>query len=257
MLCFVIFASFLSQLSNAQQTICSNESNKKDGFSYELWKQENTGYGCMTLKDSCKFSCEWKTESVNFLARRGLKYDETQKPDEIGTFAAVYSCDYQPSGNSYLGIYGWTSTPLVEFYIIESWGTWRPPGASAKGTITVDGGTYDIYETTRTNQASIKGTATFQQYWSVRTSKRTSGTVSISQHFDAWAEKGMNLGNLYDINILVEGYKSSGKADFTSALLGVDIVIPSAIAFEKDQSQNSNVIISPNPISGILIILVA
>jgi len=70
-------------------------------------------------------------------------------------------------------------------YIIESWGTWRPPGATPKGTITLTWYIRDIRDH-RVNQPSIKGTATFQQYWSVRTSKRTSGTISVTEHFKAW-----------------------------------------------------------------------
>jgi hypothetical protein len=105
---------------------------------------------------------------------------------------------------------------LVEYYIVESWGTWRPPGASSKGTITVDGGTYEVYETTRYNQPSIDGDTTFQQYWSVRTSKRTSGTITVTDHFRAWEQMGMRMGNLYEASLNIEGYQSSGWADVYS-----------------------------------------
>lgn len=132
---------------------------------------------------------------------------------QIGNISIDYGCYYQPKGNSYLCVYGWSRNPLVEYYIVDSWGTWRPPGASSKGQITVDGGTYDVYETTRYNQPSIDGNTTFKQYWSVRTSKRTSGTISVTEHFKKWESLGMPMGKLYEVALNVEGYQSSGYAD--------------------------------------------
>lgn len=166
----------------------------------------------MTLGSGGAFSAQWSNVG-NILMRKGLRPGSKSQ-------TVTYSASYNPSGNSYLCVYGWTTNPLVEYYIVESWGSWRPPGGSSKGTVTTDGGTYDIYETTRTNQPSIEGTKTFKQFWSVRTSKRASGTITCANHFNAWASKGMNMGSMYEVSLTVEGYQSSGTANVTSMSMG-------------------------------------
>ncbi|KAF3906341.1 hypothetical protein ABW20_dc0103911 [Dactylellina cionopaga] len=134
-----------------------------------------------------------------------------------GRRTITYSGSYNPNGNSYLAIYGWTRNPLIEYYIVENFGTYDPSSAaSQKGSITVDGSSYRILQTTRNQQPSIDGTQTFQQFWSVRSSKRSSGSVNVGAHFDAWAQLGMRLGSEFNYLILaVEGYHSSGSATMT------------------------------------------
>lgn len=127
-----------------------------------------------------------------------------------------YSGTFTPNGNGYLSVYGWTTDPLIEYYIVESFGSYDPSSAATqKGSVTVDGSTYTILETTRTNEPSILGTSTFQQYWSVRQSHRISGSVDTSAHFAAWAALGMTLGSHNYQIVATEGYQSSGTSDIT------------------------------------------
>lgn len=204
---------------NAHAAITNNETGTHDGYDYEFWK-DSGGSGSMTLNSGGTFSAEWSNVN-NILFRKGKKFDETRTHQQIGNMSINYGANYQPNGNSYLTVYGWTVDPLVEYYIVDSWGDWRPPGGTSKGTVNVDGGTYDIYETTRVEKPSIIGTATFQQYWSVRRSKRTSGTISVSEHFKAWENLGMEMGNMYEVALTVEGYQSSGSADVYSNTLTI------------------------------------
>ncbi len=135
-----------------------------------------------------------------------------------GTVARV--CNYNvgtwsPSGDRLLAFHGWTRSPLVEYYVVDSWGTYRPTGTH-KGAVNSDGGTYDIYQTTLYNAPSIDGTQTYQQYWSVRTAKRPTGSnvqINFANHVNAWRSKGMNLGSSWDFQIMDITGQGSGSTN--------------------------------------------
>lgn len=252
----VIFL-FLGVQNSRSQTYCIQPGGSdqitgvQDGYRYELWNQNSQGTACMTLGDGALFSGEW-SGILNYLARRGLGYNQTQEHQEIGRFYATYDCDYNPSsasGNSYLSIYGWTVDPLIEFYIVEDWRNWIPSmagGVSSKGSFTINGGIYDIYENTRTNQPSIVGTATFQQYFSIRRDERNSGTIDISAHFDKWESLGMDLGNLHEVSFVVEGYQSSGNFEFTA----LDVFVNNDTIPGTEPEPGTGPVTSNDPIPG-------
>lgn len=215
-----VSATETTPLSSDLTVIKETEIGQIDSWDYELWKDR--GDTEMTLEGDGTFTCRWSDIS-NALFRTGKKFDCTQTWEEIGNITITYGADYFPVGNSYLCVYGWSREPLVEYYVVQSWGNWRPPGAESLGTITVDDATYDVYCTTRVNQPSIDGTQTFQQFWSVRKGKCSEGTVSLTEHFKAWESMGLELGNLYEAALTIEGYQSSGYAKIYQNEISIDV----------------------------------
>ncbi|KAM0445244.1 hypothetical protein ACHAPV_006815 [Trichoderma viride] len=118
------------------------------------------------------------------------------------------------SGVGLLSVYGWSTNPLVEYYIMED-NVGYPSQGTVKGSVTSDGSSYTIWENTRVNEPSIQGTATFNQYISIRNSKRSSGTVTVANHFNAWKSLGMNLGTLNYQVVAVEGWGGQGGVQQT------------------------------------------
>nr|AGS54028.1 endo-1,4-beta-xylanase precursor [uncultured bacterium contig00310] len=184
-----------------------------------IWYGPNQGGGAA-------FRAEWNN-SGNFLGRVGYYWGYG---DPYTSYKNIF-CDFNftrsangTAGNwSYIGIYGWSRDPLIEYYIVEDWfgsGIIGPStmgnGAVKRGEFVVDGATYFIYEGTRNNQPSIDGTSTFKQFFSVRQTRRQAGTISVTEHFKKWDELGMKLGSsMYEAKFKIEAGGGRGWLDLT------------------------------------------
>ena len=185
-------------------------------YHYEIWYQG--GNNTMTSYDNGTFTASWSGTN-DFLARVGFKYNEDKTYEEVGPIDAYFNWKKQGSagGYNYIGIYGWTVDPLVEYYIVDDW--FNKPGQNLlgqrKGEFTVDGDTYEIWQNTRVQQPSIKNTQTFPQYFSVRKSSRSCGHIDVTAHFKKWESLGMKMGKMYEAKVLVEAGGGSGSFDVT------------------------------------------
>ncbi|KAF5389235.1 hypothetical protein D9757_003499 [Collybiopsis confluens] len=124
------------------------------GYFYSIYSDSSVS-GSYTNGAGGQYSVTWGG-SGDFVVGKGW--------NPGGPKSIQYSGTYSPNGNSYLSVYGWTTNPLIEYYITDSYGTYNPStGGTFRGTCTSDGGTYNVYTQVRSNAPSIQGTATFTQ----------------------------------------------------------------------------------------------
>ena len=191
------------------------------GLTWSIWSNQSPG--TITTYSVPAFSASWNNNG-DFLARLGVQWNDTKTYDQYGTISAQFVEKKSGDGGnySYIGVYGWTTNPCVEYYIVEDSFKQMPvnPGnTTMKGTVDIDGGTYIIYlrPTTGTGGSNCQGVSSWNQFYSVRKTARTCGTISISQHFAAWAAAGLTMGKMDQAQLLVEVGGGMGNIDFSVA----------------------------------------
>jgi len=209
------------------------------------------------------FTATW-SKTINVLFRSGRKFTNTsgqsvdgggqgKTASAYGNISINFAATWSSTDNvKMLGVYGWAffasgSVPTkqengtsssfsnqIEYYIIQDRGSYNSAtqGTNSKkyGSATIDGIAYDFYVCDRIGQPMLTGSGNFKQYFSVpqsTNSHRTSGTISVSKHFEEWAKVGMKMdGPLYEVALKVESYTGSnsnanGNATVTKNILTI------------------------------------
>ena len=159
-------------------------------WGYEQWSAG--GSNSMKYYDNGTFEAQWNNNN-DYLARVGFRYGDNGPGKSVVGMQYTADYKYTKTGNAqygYIGIYGWTVNPQVEYYIVDDW--FSKPSEQyvgpKQGEITVDGATYTIHTYVRDNEDSKTGKSTFLQIFSIRQTPRQCGHISIQAHFDKWNE---------------------------------------------------------------------
>lgn len=206
-----------------------------NGFYYSFWRERSGSRVSITCNNEPGYyKTDW-SGVFNWVGGMGWNPGGPRLVSYRGTFN---SGRQRSQSNSYLALYGWTRVPTeVEYYVVESYGTYNPAncggsggvaggggsGDGQKGEVTIGGVTYQLTQCTRTNKPSISGTSTFKQFFSVRKNPlpwgEVQGTIDVQAHFDAWRNAGMQLGNDFAYMVLAsEGYDGGANSSGNSEL---------------------------------------
>lgn len=102
---------------------------------------------------------------------------------------------------NFVGVYGWTTSPLIEYYVAEMGSV---TGGTYINSISSDGHNYSFYKQQRVNAPSIIGTATFWQYkdtWG-GSSNGSNRSVNMANHINNWRSRGGQGFGSYNYMIL-------------------------------------------------------
>jgi endo-1,4-beta-xylanase len=136
--------------AKAATQICSNQAGTNGGSYYQMWSS-GQGSACITLNSGNSYSTAWSAVG-DFVAGVGSNPGTTSAK----TFSSSLSAN---GGTTLISLYGWSTNPLVEYYVEENYSGSPNTAGTYMGQMTSDGGTYNIYEHQQVNQP---GTMNYQ-----------------------------------------------------------------------------------------------
>lgn len=208
----VIIATALKFSTTQAQTISENTAGMHNGFYYSLWRDR--GDATMTLGDTGQFTLSWQENIGNLVAGLGFN----PGGDRFFGYEALFT----PAANSnaYFTLYGWAQTPLVEYYIIESYTGYNPANEGKYlGTYATDGGVYDFYDGLSRPLSLAINQQRWNRYYAIRREPKgtgtLSGTIDTSNHFSAWRQMGVSFADHSQMIMGVDAYQSPGTLSLT------------------------------------------
>ncbi|ORX42606.1 concanavalin A-like lectin/glucanase [Piromyces finnis] len=211
---------------------------KIGGIDYDLWFKE--GINSATFYSDGSMTCSFQ-DTMNYMCRTGIKFDSTKTFNQIGHLYADFKYIENNNSNvdySYIGVYGLTKHPQIEFYIVENWiGDNHPENdtfGKNYGDFIINGEEYTIYESEPVGK-SINGETPYKKFYSFRKTPSSCGSIDITAHFEQWDNIGLTLGYLYEAKVFAQvgsyNLGTSGSIDF-----------PYALVYVKDGIENKKVL---------------
>ncbi|MCR4645190.1 MAG: glycoside hydrolase family 11 protein [Oscillospiraceae bacterium] len=186
---------------------------ERDGYYFERQTPEY-GTSEMEALEHGRFNCTWDVRDYCFFF--GGWKTETQRPvSSFGNIAISFEfTDADENSGYFCGAYGFLADPDVEYYIVEDWGVWKPPGTyEREGMANIDGASYELYKIEKQSEDIAGISKKITQYMSIRCpgSERKGGTISVGKHFKAWEKQGWKVGDLYSVGLFVDAHNSAGS----------------------------------------------
>lgn len=101
--------------------LSSSSTGTSGGYYYSFWTEVSSGVDYENGNDG-EYSVTWESSSIDFTAGKGWATGSDR--------SIAFDADFNPDGNAYLSVYGWTTSPLVEYYILENYGDVCAPYSS-------------------------------------------------------------------------------------------------------------------------------
>lgn len=178
-----------------------------DGWYWQCYNANNTGSASLNNGAAGNFSVTY-SNVADVVAGKGWSVGAARNIGyNVGSLSGSYNS---------VGVYGWTTNPLIEYYVTEFGSV---VSGSRINTITSDGHTYSFYKHQQVNQPSIIGTATFWQYldnWG-GSSTGSNHSIAMANHINNWKSRGGQGFGSYNYQILaIEAYgNKSGSMNAT------------------------------------------
>jgi len=240
-------ASGLTIAAHAQ-TVSDNGTGTNNGFFYSLFT--SSGSSTLTLGSAGNYALTWSGVG-DVVGGKGFNPGSAQV---IG-----YNVS-SATGFNYISVYGWFTSPLVEYYITE-FGSLFTSDATELGTVTSDGHTYTTFEHQQVNQPSIQGTATFEQYLDAYggASFGVNGVVTTANHINHWSSLGLPIGTFNYQILATEAFNGASGSDNATVCAGPCgssssspsfTLSPSAASVSVTQGTSATDTISVNDVDG-------
>ncbi|MFC3811944.1 glycoside hydrolase family 11 protein [Lacihabitans lacunae] len=180
----------------------SNGTGTDHGFFYTLYTSGGTSD--LTFPNANTYAGNFQIDYTNVgdvVGGKGWKPGSSRTINyNVGSISGSYN---------FVGVYGWTKSPLIEYYVVEKGNIPYAGGSGADAgrvvnTISADGHTYTFAKHKQINQPNITGVnGDFWQYidnWGGQ-SFNGSKSINMTTHINNWKSKGGQGFGSYDYQV--------------------------------------------------------